>query len=485
MGVNLRLVLAAIVIVQRQAVAAQPKSKAFGRRGFPANEEVFPKKMPEVIAHDDVRAVVDLEGSDLQVSCCQSSCRNVCKVGLAETSAALPSMVDEMHARLCKVAAHFGKAACNAADRLIMFSTSGSRPSRLFVLLCRASFSPKFQLWCKAEWSPANVADPDARDLPTEFYIDLSMGYSRISPEMAAPAICTSDELALRLAEEGTGWAAFELDHSIVASGSLLRSLVVRRQEVGAIMPVSAGRSARGARNDALADLRELSNPGAVNAWRLPEVGRGVRAASGGKGHRHGRRFGSGPLRGRGAEATASPSPLADDAAVVPIDALGPGDGIASDMDDSDLEALVEVVGADERAAAPGPPRQDLAAEAPAVAASNTGGQSAPQAAPAVEEAVLGPDARGYFREAGTGRLLARRTAEFGTSTVIKCYLHGGKCTLAMATWKVPPADELKEWIASVPVPEPGAAKDRIAELCSEHMRRLRALRDKAVRPRS
>lgn len=98
-------------------------------------------------------------------------------------------------------------------------------------------------------------------------------------------------------------------------------------------------------------------------------------------------------------------------------------------------------------------------------------------------EALIGPDASGYFRNAATGKLMGRRTAEFNKSIAVKCYLHGGKCTLAMATWKVPNADATKEWLMQTPEPEKGASNAIVEELRDQHLVALRRLRDAAMRP--
>ena len=58
--------------------------QAFSKRGMPVDQEVFPKASPFIARHEDIWPDEDLEGQDLQVSCCAANPRNVCKATLAE-----------------------------------------------------------------------------------------------------------------------------------------------------------------------------------------------------------------------------------------------------------------------------------------------------------------------------------------------------------------------------------------------------------------
>lgn len=152
------------------------------------------------------------------------------------------------------------------------------------------------------------------------------------------------------------------------------------------------------------------------------------------------------------------------------------------------LDPAVELVAAQIPPAGDGDDEQlDLAAgepDEPALDALSAGCVAGlvPLGPPAPMTQVRGPDAFGYMRGLDDRQML-RLTEGFKTSVGTKCHIHPGKCTLAVAEWKLPSRTALAGWcLGARPFPVNATPAEKQA-IIAEHMSELRVLRDRVVWP--
>lgn len=494
--------------------------KAYNRHGYPDNEKVYRDGSELVVRASDTIDGALLRGQRLQVQCCAPSARNLCKERLRRRGSDLEKAQDAMHKALCSWADAWGKAEANSATKLVLIESSGNADSsgavatsRVWALLVKAVFSPKFQLWCEVGTKPEPVPDasPAALSFPVQVALVPSAG--RVCPNLQAPSIMTSDEFALRLVEIGVGHrlAAWEMEYTLPDKPDLLHMVVAGRGPALALQPREGQPGAR-SRNDALLEVRALGqvNDSADHVVLRHRSARNRTREPTGRGRGRGKGAPSEELlpeaanhgdpqpdvEGQvGVDVLVSESLLdmdPEDAAEV-VECLDADAGVIAEVPDEtgvsvlgvasgelaqnaasvvgdrgeELERLVEVGGA---------PLDDAAVDSPAQL-------PAPRELPPPPSPVRGPSDLGYLTDMRLGRSIGRLTAVWKGSVAVKCYLHGSTCTLAMAEWKLPGLGDVRNWLASAEVPPAGADGAAKKRMATAHVADLRRLRDAAIWP--
>lgn len=226
--------------------------------------------------------------------------------------------------------------------------------------------------------------------------------------------------------------------------------------------------------------------------------------------------FDSGTLVAGGSDsAGVLPLPPPEHCEVVGVDELVSDEDPLQDLSDDAVEDVVAAAGmlaeevAEGEASAAGPGDQpdpqggattlelggmaapglhaELCEELPAAGGDPAvlGDGGAPSAAPAPPAApqITGPTQMGYFYDSATSRSIGRLSGPFGpkqNNYGVKCYLHGGKCTLAISASRVPSHEQLRTWLQEAVRPPASATKDELATMAKEHLRLLKELRDTA-----
>lgn len=381
--------------------------------------------------------------------------------------------------------------------------------ARTFALLARAYCSPKFQLWCLCEELKASDGNPDSLQFPVEIRI-------HSAPVLVCPAslrcnIATSDELATTVARASLAgvWSAWEMEYKLSGDDHLLGMIVSGK---GDELPRTAPRGRGAPRNTDLTALREALREDDLVMPKRPKAkarqrhsatgeveGRGRRRGGGERGNSSGGGRPGGAAQAQGAEAAGELE--AQDGA---LDEMPPFQVV--DLDDPiDQAEVLEAAGwlgaPDGAGAAPIPPAQDESEQEqvdvapgepdepdgqgePALVAHVVGGvaEDAPYGPPTPLESGLirGPGPLGYFEDR-TGRSMLRVTEKFKTSVGVKCLQHLGKCTLAMAKWRLPSRMALAALaLNATPFPD-HATRDEKHRIIQVYLQELRVMRDAAV----
>lgn len=449
--------------------------QAFEQDGVPSNDEMKKRGESFIIRHGDTIPAHCLRGQCVNCSCCAASARNVCRQGLASKPAGLQAT----HSTLVKAMEHWaddwGKEECNHVKKLVMFHLAdldGARCVRMFALMSRAFMSPKFSLWTVCSWAATNSAHVASADLTFPFTLEIQSVPSRVCPALAIAPICTSDELALKAAECMAGdWSANELVYNLCEDEPHLRSMVVTG--LGPALAMAKPKRTRMVNNDLqnLRDaLREAAGP------RVEPAGRSDR--------RRARRPRGAGDNGAAREGPAHRRGRLDSVGVEqPIDiAMGAIDEIAHD---EELDVLIE--NAEEVAQVVDAMEEGDQLENEPVEEGDADEADerlqVEETAPEPHSFIDGPDSLGYCKDVRTGRSVMRVTPVFKGSVGVRCYVHKGTCTLAIAEWKLPSVMELRKWVAQAEAPPDGLSTDQRKVLARAHVASLARLRDQAVFP--
>lgn len=498
--------------------------KAFRKKGWPSHENIFKETEGFVIRHADAKANDELSGGSLQVSCCSSSVRNVCRFRLMQSGAELLEMHEHVARTLSFCADKWGKARSNVVRAVLMIETqvpSGPIKHR-FALLVRAWFSPKYQLWA--------LCGPTSDAASPPFVLRLMEEPCRVCPRLLGPMVRTGDELAELVARDALGgsFALNEVRYKICEDTDHLRDMLVDGWE---LIDTSGVAQRRAPTNRPLQELRNLSAPTsqgdgeqrALEAWAR---GRGSRGGRGRRAGNRGRGAGRRTPRAKGSEGAAD---MLEDAPIPHADAAredGPPPPVCPDeveddiIDDMDAEDIMEVALAfegelqaqdkegcdDEEGAhtsevmkalqsvplaegevsqssgnAHGVEPLETRATGHRVVEDEEPPPAVPAQAPHPFAIIAGPSAGGYFIDRRTNRHCARISPVFNSSVSVKCYVHS-KCQVAMAEWKLPSREELARWALDAVLPESAAPEER-EQATQAHRNLLKALVANAQRP--
>lgn len=314
----------------------------------------------------------------------------------------------------------------------------------------------------------------------------------------------TSDEFALEVVKSCSGVSAWELDYKISEEPHLLGMMVT-----GTKAELSVVARARPRPNTALRDARDALGE---DGQGRPRGGRGYeQRASQWKGGQRGSHSKGGKGRaGQQAniEDGADDPPTMGDAIAFESDddegvlELSPEDavdileayGLAGPEDSAhcaDDAGALGHAGSEEKdtglveicnALAEAPELDDATLE---VEDDTMVGQAASETAaePKPEDMVSGPNQMGYLNSLPEGRVLARITAVFNRSVAIKCYVHPGRCSVAVAEWKLPDLTSLRRWAGGAVPHQLGATPDQKQQEIRAHKAELEALIRGATRP--
>lgn len=244
---------------------------------------------------------------------------------------------------------------------------------------------------------------------------------------------------------------------------SLLRFVVTGSEEHDFKPPPGQTRAPR---NTELQELRALGVGVAADRFFQVDLSARQRSQAWARSRRSGGRAAG---RRTGAEGTTRETPaLPFDAPDEGVDGLGHGVEDLGDLPDAEVAEMVGAALSDEE------PRSDP--DAPPVAASSTDAPVAPASRPLVS----GPIALGYFRHEGLDRDILRVSGPFTNNSMgVKCFQYP-RCTLAMAQWKLPAVEKLKEWALSIRPATRDDSPQAAHALTAEHLALLRAMRDEA-----
>lgn len=494
------------------------RPKAHNRAGFPDDNAVFRPDGQFVVHFRDVKVPGALVGQGLKFHGCGQCGRNLCKTSLAEADRSVARRQDAIHRAITGWCDEWGKQVCNGVEVLVVFEASsrGRVCKRIWALLARAVFSPKFSSWvlCHPDNEFEGVELFPA--LPLE--VSLTFGPSRLNPALEAPQIKTSDEIALMVATAGEDWKARKASYDIADKPHLLTMLV---KSVGEELETTkAPRS--NVVNDALKDARAATS--ALAGTTFGEMPR-VRRAAGQRSRTPRPCTSRGPSSGHaaasstdpplGAEQPADspqhPPPLArpmEEEPVAPDDdeltlEVGLGDlGIS----EADVVEIVLGTGGDieQPTAAPrsseeagetegssgeargevgNDPSEPAAAVADAGAGMEESAVGLPPPAP-IDSSVFvrGPCRNGYMADSRYPGNAARLTAVWKGSVAVKCYVHS-KCSQAVAEWKLPALRDLRAWAADAERTPSGASAELREQAAAKHAQAFKALLAGAVRP--
>ena len=192
-------------------------TQAFSERGFPKKEEMKDGSK-FIIGWEDILPPGSLLGQGLSLDGCTRCPRNLCKKELQERSRDLCKRQESVHTLLEKLCDKLGKARCGEAKVTVMVEIPvADGVIRMFGLLLRAMFSPKYSIWFQLDWADANGGSRNDEVLTFPFLLRLAEGKTWISPEQDCILLLTSDELALQIAQEGgpdgLRWFNLEYEH--------------------------------------------------------------------------------------------------------------------------------------------------------------------------------------------------------------------------------------------------------------------------------
>ena len=192
---------------------------------MPDDETVFRQSQSCVVRYDDVLPAEELRGEHLQFSSCATCTANVCKRALqAEMGGEFVAFHNTIVQRMNHLADVYGKERCNAVDILVMAECRSNLGvlRRHFILMARAWFKPKFQLYCCCE-------GPDDVELVLPFYVEITSEHSRLCPGKVIAKIRTTDEIALCIRHDSVGgsWEFFELEYTLPEDDLHLRRMEV------------------------------------------------------------------------------------------------------------------------------------------------------------------------------------------------------------------------------------------------------------------
>lgn len=474
------------------------QTKAYNQRGFPNDSQIREDSAKSVIRYTDVLAAEDLRGSDLRFEGCRGQARNVCKRQLQNESLEIARMVEVAHRAMVVWADRWGKTLSNSVSKLVMIEAKAhGRVARLFGLLARAYYSPKFSLWCLCDWGKDNSTSVCSDLLEYPFVVRICSAPCLVCPNVQRCHIISSDEFALLVARSvgAAEWTAWELQYRLADEESLTGMVVSGKgQELPMRAPV-----ARAVANPELAVLKDMQRGSEPMPPARPSNTTSTHKVPSGAGH---------SKLGHDQQAASPPPALdsgipeaADDEAIgvdemprfqvsdldpqdalevmeaaglvgVVVEGMGPveGERVGHAAQDSDIEEVSGDEAADDRAHVVG-----VALGAPATA------PAAGPPSPLVR--VQGPSELGYFLDSEAQRPLLRITPEFNRSVGVKCFVHPGKCTLAVASWKIPSRVALVAWALNAePFPE-GATTSEKDRIIRQHLDGLRDLRDAAQWP--
>ncbi len=225
-------------------VRAWHPREAYHKQGFPSDAKLKASESEYVIRYGDVILPADLRGQGIHVSGCGSNVRNVCRAFLGTLPADVSATQPLMHQSIEMWADKWGKNLCNAATQVVMLerTVGDGQFSRHFMLMARATFSPKYSLWVRCGWSDCNVSQSGG-PLEFPFELDIRGVPSRLCPAKIRVPIVTSDDLALVLSQECAvfpSWSACELVYRMPNVPHLLSMVVTGR---GAALPMTKAKA--------------------------------------------------------------------------------------------------------------------------------------------------------------------------------------------------------------------------------------------------
>ena len=135
------------------------------------------------------------------MSSCNNVFRNHCKARLRSEGMPLFSLQDRWHKVFEMWCDGWKKEQTNSCRILIQFDAAvHDEVHRFYVLLCRASFSPKASYYISCEPSGDNVARANSSDIEFPFDVSFIETISRVCPDVQIRQVVSSDELALQIA---------------------------------------------------------------------------------------------------------------------------------------------------------------------------------------------------------------------------------------------------------------------------------------------
>jgi hypothetical protein len=472
-----------------------------------------------VVRPEDLVEKEPFRGGDLQVDGCHGRLRNICKAALEED---VRETQETSHAALSRMVDKFTKDEVGRAEVVVELSAQDDGPPfRIYVLLGKAVFNPKCQLWFRCQWDPENSQDEQGVELAFPFTIRLEVGSCRLCPAVPCLAYLSSDELALQMAQISDGWSANRLVYRLPTDVDNLMTMIVEGRTPCADFAAGPRAQARGSRNQELSDLQDLVAPAPRLATFGGERRRDRGAPAGAKRPRRGERLEDGDVVDEGAalgciegEGDLIGEMDLDDVRDL-IDPFG-GSGSGGELRDPDedeetdeegLEPLplaegdkdkVIVIDGDDHVPGEagelelrGLASSDVAAAAAAAGSGASSsshevvlaesGVSGPVYGPiAPDEIISGPTPLGYLRDLRIDRDVCRQTA-WGTNVGVKCYIHGPKCSVASPAWRALRVPLLKVWILNSTPAKPGETKATLCEMAAAHTAEFRTMRDAAV----
>lgn len=507
---------------------------------MPSDERVYKDTADYVVRYADLVSPESMRGADLQTSCCGASVHNVCKASLRDESPRLLAAQAGIARSLNQLADKFGKARCNSVTILLQVKCRppASPESSMFVLLARAWFKPKWQLWCHGEVVGCSAGPPP-------FLVKLVSEPARLCPSVSVVQVRTTDELALSIAPcaksaDGGTIAFAELEYNMAPGVAELLTMSV----TGARPIEVVSSQARPPPNRALAEVRSLAPHAAPGGgegsghaeWQRRRAGRGRAHSSRGRGEAPQVVAASGEPTPAGGQRMLLPPPAQGPPEAmqplvgideVPADLFGDlsGDDLQDIVDghlhylaggDSENEATGqegasganEEVAEDEDAhmgvdvlesiagggigeatsASSGRMPDDASPSGDAVGSSDapmdpTGRvELVPLSAAAPLDVVAGPGPAGYFVDQRTQRHVVRISPVFNRSVSIKCYQHQ-KCQVAMAEWKLPSRHAIALWALEAEIvstlDSPAEARRKV----QQHIAAMKAMVASAQRP--
>ena len=439
-------------------------------------------------------------GADISLGCCGTSHTHICQGDSADAGAAVDLAVRQIASVLTSLVDKLGKKTALLAEALFVFESCGGEAEmveRRWAICTWPVYSPKFQLWTLCEFAARNPTASSVPELQFPYEVDIVSAPSKVSPMKRCVAELTTAELALMLAKITLLWRCALVEYMLPDVPSLLPSRVDKLAcdsvpMSGPAVKLSAAQKRKAPPANSFLDslkrrtkmLRIEDIPSGGSADAAPAIANGVVAD----------------------EATLAPPLVIADAAVAEPDMgrdefLGEDEDAMIDVEEDallvfeelDLADVFDFPDAEDPPVLAEPEGDEVLVEE--VDTTMIGDDGAPGDAepplppipPAVEgldEAdiarVIGPSALGYFNL--DGRSVGRLTAAFGGSNRgIKCYVHPGRCTLAVVEAKVPSADNLKRWILRAERYVDGDTKDDKQAKLNRHMDDLRSLRDRTA----
>lgn len=480
---------------------------------------------------------MSMRGQRLALGSCLSAGNNICKQSIPEDLRVTWGMVRK---GLNDFADQVGSATANAASVLVEITSAASPATgsvhRFFMLLAKAVYSPKFQLWVPCVFPERNGQDLTAARLRFPYEVDMQSGECRIGGGVSLQAR-TSDELASALAALDTVWALQRLLYTIPNTGNLLvnrvsglidnifelkateRRSVNIRKEIAEMRGASRHRaqsSGDGARINPQQQasrsqpLAELGNRGSGSARQEPDVAPDIESLM---------CVHDSPadlLECVPAEVIEELATAADDEIeelLLTVDAGGtlPPVGIQAPQvavddtlalfgDEACWDRTVGVAAPLQHAAASSssapPPHADQPQSMPATVSGQvppmdsivpTGWSDTPVAAtprPICPEGtdISDPSATHYMYRQGRSIARLQPVKVNHSSMSIRCYLHGSECSLLLLRRHTPELPEVKKWLASAALPLPTDNREVRRQKGVAHINMLKEMRDEKKR---